>query len=97
MTVACPCKIEVRWHLDSILHALISNLAKESLDSILGHVKSKLDGTGSLCKIDVRWHLASILHALISKLAKKSLDSILGAGLNPSKFEAKHLASMLAT
>ena len=70
MTVACPSNIEVRWHLDSILHALISNLAKELLDSISRHLKSKLDGTGSPCKIEVRWHLDSILDAPISNLAK---------------------------
>jgi hypothetical protein len=43
MTVACPCKIEVRWHLNSILHALILNLAKNLLDSILGHLKSNVE------------------------------------------------------
>ncbi len=40
MRAACPSNIEVRWHLDSILYALISNLAKESLDSISGHHKN---------------------------------------------------------
>ena len=40
MRAACPSNIEVRWHLDSILYAIISNLAKESLDSISGHHKN---------------------------------------------------------
>ncbi len=53
MRAACPSNIEVRWHLDSILYALISNLTKESLDLIAGHLKSKLDGTGVPSNIEV--------------------------------------------
>ncbi len=72
MRAACPSNMEVRWHLDLILYALISNLAKELLDSISEHLKSKLDGTGIPSTIKVRWHLDLILDAPISNLAKSS-------------------------
>ena len=70
MPAACRSNIEVRWHLDSILYALISNLAKELLDLISGHLKLKLDGTGVPSNIEVSLHLDSILDAPISNLAK---------------------------
>jgi hypothetical protein len=67
------------------------------LDSISGHLKSKLDGNGVPSKIELRWHLDLILDALISNLAIILARFYIRAGPILSKFDYMHLGSILAT